>query len=372
MGKERLEVPLDSLKKHFDPDSLGFDTTDEVEPLEGLLGQERAESALDLALGIDAPGFNLFISGPPGTGRHTAVRRHVERLALDKPIPPDWGYVHNFDDPAQPIPISLPCGWVRILAADMNELIETVCRDVPRAFESDEYRERMEEAMQGIQARRQQMTSEMEQAARQVGFALRSTQVGLTPLPVIDGKPASQEVFAALPAAERARLLQTADEIQDVINRTLVEIRRLNKEAIEQARNVDREVVLFTLTPIVDELQEKYKEFPQVVDYLEQVEKDLVERLQLLKPKDAKGGTTPFQPTVDEDEAFTRYRVNDLIDNATCATAPTVVAHNPTYYNLFGRIDYQSRMGHAHHKPHDDQKRRYPRGQRRLPDPASP
>ena len=140
MGKERLEVPLDSLNKRFDPDTLGFDTTDEVEPLEGLLGQERAESALELALGIDAPGFNLLISGPPGTGRHTAVRRHVERLALDKPIPPDWGYVHNFDDPAQPIPISLPCGWVRILAADMNELIETVCRDVPRAFESDEYR----------------------------------------------------------------------------------------------------------------------------------------------------------------------------------------------------------------------------------------
>ena len=345
MGKERLEVPLDSLKKHFDPDTLGFETTDEVEPLEGLLGQERAESALELALGIDAPGFNLFISGPPGTGRHTAVRRHVERLALDKPIPPDWGYVHNFDDPAQPTPISLPCGWVRILAADMNELIETVCRDVPRAFESDDYRERMEEAMQGIQARRQQMTAEMEQAARQVGFALRSTQVGLTPLPVIDGKPASQEAFAALPAAERARLRQTADEIQDVINRTLIEIRRLSKEAIEQARNVDREIVLFTLTPIVDELREKYKEFPQVVDYLEQVEKDLVERLELLKPKDAKAVASPLQAPVDEDEAFTRYRVNDLIDNTTCTTAPTVVAHNPTYYNLFGRIDYQSRMG---------------------------
>ncbi len=345
MGIERLEVPLDSLKKHFDPESLGFETTDEVAPLEGLLGQERAESALELALGVDAPGFNLFISGPPGTGRRTAVRRHVERLALSKPIPPDWGYVHNFDDPAQPVPISLPCGWVRVLAADMNELIETVRRDVPRAFESDDYRERMEEAMEGIQTRRQEMTAGMEQAARQVGFVLRSTQVGLTPLPVIDGKPASPEAFAALPAPEQARLRQMADEIQDVINRTLVEIRRLSKEAVEQARNVDKEIVLFTLTPIVDELQEKYKEHPEVVSYLERVEKDLVEHLELLKPKDAKPGAMPFQQPVDEDEAFTRYRVNDLVDNTTCVTAPTVVAHNPTYYNLFGRIDYQSRMG---------------------------
>ena len=345
MGIERLEVPLDSLKKHFDPDNLGFETTDEVAPLEGLLGQERAESALELALGIDAPGFNLFISGPPGTGRHTAVRRHVERLAFAKPIPPDWGYVHNFQDPAQPIPISLPCGWVRVLAADMNELIETVRRDVPRAFESDDYRERMEEAMEGIQSRRQEMTAGMEQAAGQAGFVLRSTQVGLTPLPVVDGKPASQEVFAALPAPEQARLRQKADDLKDIINRTLTEIRRLSKEALEQARSVDREIVLFTVTPIVDELQEKYKEHPEVVAYLERVEKDLVEHLEMLKPKDAKTSGAPFQPPVDEDEAFTRYRVNDLVDNTTCTTAPTVVAHNPTYYNLFGRIDYQSRMG---------------------------
>ena len=345
MGIERLEVPLDSLKKRFDPESLGFETTDEVSPLDGLLGQERAESALELALGIDAPGFNLFISGPTGTGRHTAVRRHVERLALHKPIPPDWGYVHNFQDPAQPVPISLPCGWVKTLAADMDEMIETVRRDVPRAFEGDAYRESMEKAMESIQVRRQEMTAGMEQAARQAGFTLRSTQVGLTPLPVIDGKPASQEVFAALPAPEQARLRQAADDIQAVINRTLVEIRRLSKEAVEQARNVDREIVHFALTPIVAELQEKYKERPEVVSYLEQVEKDMVERLDILKPKDPKPEAAPFQPSVDEEEAFTRYRVNDLVDNATCVVAPTVVAHNPTYYNLFGRIDYQSRMG---------------------------
>lgn len=345
MGIERLEVPLESLKKHFDPDSLGFETTDEVEPLEGLLGQERAESALDLALGIEAPGFNLFISGPPGTGRHTAVRNHVERLALSKPIPPDWGYVHNFDDSTQPIPISLPCGWIRMLAADMNELIDTVRRDVPRVFESDDYRERMEKAMEGIQARRQEMTSGMEQATKEAGFVLGSTQVGLTPLPVVDGKPASQEVFAALPPEEQKRLRERAGELQDLISRTLADIRRLSKEAVEEARNVDTEIVRFTLTPIVDELQEKYKDHPGVVAYLERVEKDLVEHLDLLKPKEEKPGTFAFRPPVDEEDAFIPYRVNDLVDNTTCATAPTVMAHNPTYYNLFGRINYQSRMG---------------------------
>ena len=345
MGIERLEVALSSLKKRCDPDSLGFDTTDEVEPLEGLIGQERAERALELALGIDAPGFNLFISGPPGTGRHTAVRRYVERLALSKPIPPDWGYVHNFDDPTQPIPISLPCGWVRVLAADMNELIDTVRREVPKVFESDDYRERMEKAMEGIQNRRQEMTSDMERAAQEAGFVLGSTQAGLTPLPVINGKPASQEVFASLPQNEQKRLREKAGELQDQINRTLSDIRRLSKEAVEEGRKVDSEIVRFTLTPIVDELQKKYEDHPGVVEYLDRVEKDLVEHLDQFKPRNEKSGPGMARPTEDENEAFARYRVNDLVDNTSCTTAPTVIAHNPTYYNLFGRIDYQSRMG---------------------------
>ena len=343
MGIERFEVPADLLHNRCDPDSLGFETTVEVEPLGGMIGQERAVSSVELALNIQEPGFNLFISGLPGTGRSTAMRTHVEQAAVGKPAPGDWGYVHNFQDPSQPVPLSLPCGWMRTLALDMDELVDTVRRDIPRAFESNEYTERMEVAMQGLEARRKEMTRAMERMAIEAGFMLRATPAGITPLPAKQGQPLSEADYAALTETEREELRQRADQVQHTINRTLADIRRLGKTATEEARVVDNEIVRFTLTPIIDELQEKYADFPEVVSHLERIEADMVEHLDYFKPKEPAPG--PLWQMPADDEAFARYKVNNLIDNAACEHAPIVSEPNPTYYNLFGRIDYQARMG---------------------------
>ena len=343
MGSERFEVSSELLRRRCDPDSLGFETTDEIPSLEGMIGQDRALKALELALGLNEPGFNVFISGLPGTGRNTALRAYVERAASRRTVPPDWGYVHNFKDSTQPVPLSLPCGMMRELAADMDELVATVRRDVLRMFESDEYTERMETAMQGIEAKRKAMMAEMEKAAIRAEFSLRSTPSGLAPVPLKDGQPLSESEYSAMTEAEREGLSQSASKLKLTMNRTFSEIRRLGKAAAEEAREVDREIVLFTLTPIVDELQEKYADYPDVVGYLDEVETDMVEHLDLLKPKDPTPGPLG-QPSTDEDE-FVKYRVNDLVDNTVCDFAPVVFEHIPTYYNLFGRIDYQSRMG---------------------------
>ena len=343
MGTEELELPAGLLNNRCVPDSLGFETTDEVAPLEGMIGQERAVSALELALNIQDSGFNLFISGLPGTGRNTALKSHVGKVAAQKPSPPDWGYVHNFQDPSQPVAISLPCGWMHLLAADMDELVDTVRRDVARAFESDEYARRLETAVQGLEARRQELTSAMEMTAAEAGFILRSTPSGITPVPARDREPLSQEEFDALSEREREGVRQRADQLQHSINRAMTDIRRLGKSAAEEGQEVDKEIVRFNLTPVIAELQEKYGAFPEVVAYLDLVEADVVEHHDHLKPS-APDSTQSAQQTVGED-AFVRYRVNDLVDNTTCECAPIVVEHNPTYYNLFGRIDYRARMG---------------------------
>ncbi len=343
MSIERFRIPSNALNNWCDAAGLGFETTADLAPLEGIIGQERAVSALELALDIDDPGFNLFISGMPGTGRNTTLRTYVERLSRRKPPPPDWGYVYNFQEPSQPLPVSLPCGWIETLAADMDELVATVRRDVPRVFESDEYTQRMETAMQSLQAQRQEAMTALEQAAAAAGFLLGTTPAGITPVPAQNGQPISPEAYATIPEAEREDLTQRAEDLQRRINRTLTDIRRLGKVAQEEAREVDREIVRFTLTPIIDEFQEKYRDFPDIVAYLDRVQADMVEHLDRLKPRDPT--PSPFGPPAPDEEAFIRYKVNDLVDNTNCETAPVIWEHNPTYYNLFGRIDYQARMG---------------------------
>ena len=346
MSIQHLRVPPEQLTKVCDPDDLGFETTDEIAPLEGTIGQERAISALEMALDIEQPGFNLFISGPPGTGRNTALRSYVDRIAANKPRPADWGYVHNFQDQSQPIAITLPCGMVKGLCRDMDELIDTCRREIPRAFESDDYTNRIAEVVKEIQDRRQVMTEEMERVARAAGLTIRSTPAGLTPVPLREGRPMTQEEFASLPEGERDHLTKGTDDIQHVLTRTTADIRRLNKDAVEQSGQVDKDVVLFTLTPIVNELQEKYAEYPELVSYLDQVEADMVDNLDVFKPKEE---APPQMPGLSdgnrEEEVLVRYRVNDLVDNEACLAAPVVFEHSPTYYNLFGRIDYRARMG---------------------------
>jgi lon-related putative ATP-dependent protease len=346
MSVERLRVPADQLTVVCDPDELGFETTSALSPLEGTIGQDRAESALGLALDIDAEGFNLLISGVPGSGRNTALKAHLEQIAESKPVPPDWGYVHNFDDPSQPLAICLPCGMMRVLQRDMNELVEACRREIPAIFESDDYTRRTEEVMQEFQNRRQQITGELEQEAQRLGFTLSFTQTGITPVPMTDGWQMTQEEFTNLSDEVREELRGRAEQLQRSITHFAQEMRRLGKEATEREREADAELVRFTLTPIVDELQEKYGEFPKVVDYLNRVEADIVEHLEVFKPREET--LTPFsglagQPR-DED-VFLRYRVNDLVDNTNCQGAPIVFEYNPTYYNLFGRIDYRARMG---------------------------
>lgn len=346
MSIESFRVPVDRLTRRCDAGDLGFETTDEVEPLEGTIGQERAISALELGLDIDADGFNLFIAGPSGTGRNTALRAHVERIALEKPVPPDWGYVYNFQDPAHPVAISLPCGMFRRLRQQMDELIDTCRRDIPKAFESDDYTHRIEDVAKAVRSRRQAVTDEMESAANAQGFTLIQGPAGVSPVPLKGNRPMSQEEFSTLPADLHDALRLKAETVQHAVNHGLAEMRRLSKEAAEQTRQVDRDLVLFTLTPIVDELQKEYAGHEPVVTYLDRVEADLVESLEIFKSEEgppSAGAASQGAPR-DEDP-FVRYRLNDLVDNTVCVGAPVIFEYSPTYYNLFGRIDYRARYG---------------------------
>ena len=232
---------------------------------------------------------------------------------------------------------------MRSLAADMDDLVDTVRQDIPRAFESDDYTERMEAAMQRLQAQREELTGALDKVAIEAGFAVRFTQAGITSFPVKNGQPLSDLEYAALPEAEQESIREKGRQLQQAINRTLTDIRRLGKVAQEETRRVDREIVRFTLTPIINELQEKYSDYPDVVAYLDKVEADMVNNLDVFKPRDPVPG--PFGPPAIDEDMFVRYRVNDLVDNAACDSAPVVFEQNPTYYNLFGRIDYRARIG---------------------------
>lgn len=345
---EKLAVPADRLCWRCDPASLPFETTEEVEPLEGTVGQERAVSALEFGVEIDSGGFNVFIAGPPGSGRNTTAHTYLYQAARGRPAPGDLVYVHNFPDPYHPQVIRLPAGEGAELARQMDELVESARQEIPRAFESEDYERRRNDILTQLHQHQQILYSQIQESARSQGFAIELTPAGILTVPLVDDHPLSTEEYEQLPKETKEELERRGGELRDRLEQALHEGRRLEKEATERLRQLEREVALVAVGHFFDELTERYEQYPDVLEYLHQVQEDIPEHLD-----DFRGGQRPeglpaalaeLQGSTRE-EHLSRYKVNVFVDNSDTQGAPVVLEHNPTYYNLMGRLEYQARFG---------------------------
>lgn len=335
-------ISSERLRWRCDPEELGFQTTAEVQPLDGLFGQDRGAEAIELALGLAAEGFNLYVAGPPGTGRETAVRDQIARAAASRPAPPDWCYLHNFQDPARPIAVELPAGQGPVLARDLDEFVVSCRREIPSLFEREQYQQRRAAILQGIERQREQRFVSLQEIANDAGFALQETPVGIATIPLLGpGKPMSPEAFALLPDERQATLRAEGQRLQGAIGDFLLAIRRLEREAQEQLATLDREVVTFAIGHHLDALRERYASIAVIVGHLAAIQADLLANLDDLRQPE--GGQVPA-PFAQRGSPYERYRANVLVTNRPDDGAPVVHEPNPTYYNLLGRIDYRASL----------------------------
>jgi predicted ATP-dependent protease len=344
---DALALRPEELRRRVDPATLPFRTTAEVEPLSGTIGQPRALAAIDFGLGIGAPGYNLFVAGAPGSGRAGTLRDYLERLARERPAPDDWVYVSNFSAPDRPNAIRLPAGRGAELAHDMEEFLGSAQREIPRAFESEDYEKRRREIMADVSTRRGAVEEELQAFAADRGFALETTPAGIATVPLANGRPLSPKGFAKLPAEAREEVERHGREIHERVAQAMRQLRRLEKEAEDRLRLLDREVAQFALGPLFHELRDRYADLDEVLQYLAEVEDDLPDQLAAFR------GAGEELPALlgglhmaSRGEQLSRYRVNVFVANGgPAAGAPVVVERNPTYYNLLGRIDYRASFG---------------------------
>ena len=230
--REDRRVPPDRLRWFCDPAELPFETTGQLPPQDGAIGQERGVAALEFGLEMESPGFNLFVAGPSGTGRTTTARTYAERRAAKRPVPDDWLYVYNFQHPDHPLSLRLPAGDGARFRDDMTELIKAVREQARRTFESREYRNMREEIHRKLEERRRHLIEEMSQLAKNRGFAVTFTPMGAVIVPLAPGadRPMTSEEVELLPKEERERLRERGEELSPIISETLDQIRRLERE----------------------------------------------------------------------------------------------------------------------------------------------
>jgi lon-related putative ATP-dependent protease len=325
-----------------DPSAFEFETTEHLPPPEGFIGQKRAVSAIRFGLQMKSHGYNLFLTGPPGTGKTSLIRTMLEEIARDRPVPGDICLVHNFRDPDRPRALYLPAGMGRQLKRDMEWLLEQLKREIPRALESKEYQEQQTGIMREYQRQSAALFEELERRASREGIQVRVTPSGIMTVLIHNGKPLTQEEYEALDEATKEQVRRKMEQFQDQVAELLDRVRAMEREAREKTEELERGTLLFVVRRLMDTLRLKYAAYPDVLEHLEHVQENILQEREKFRPR------PPVEPPglrLDERAGFVEYHVNVLVDNSATTGAPIVFEPNPTYANMFGAIEREVRLG---------------------------
>jgi lon-related putative ATP-dependent protease len=344
---DQWRVPADRLRRRLDPSTLPFKSTQEVSPLVATLGQERAMESLHFGIGIDSPGYNLFVTGVSGSGRTGMVRAFLNEIAAKLPAPDDWVYVHNFEDADRPAALKLPAGRGRELAADMEGFIGQARQQISHAFEAERYAERRRELATDLARRRDPVLEELGKFAKERGMGIEVTPGGIITVPVREGRPMTPEEMEALSDKDRQELESHNIEVQAEVAKSFRRLSQLEREGNELLLKLDREIARFAIEPLMQGLREKYAFQPDVVAHLERIADDIPNHLPDFRrtgQERSAEASSPLEAALAIDHT-NRYRVNVIVDNTGLAGAPVAVETNPTYYNVIGRVEYRATFG---------------------------
>jgi lon-related putative ATP-dependent protease len=343
-----VKLGPDDLYKSCSPEQFTFATTDDVETQIGIIGQEKALRSLDFGLEINATGYNIFALGETGTGKMTTIATMLNEKAQGETVPPDWCYVYNFKDPDAPIAISLEPGRGRVLRKDMDELIKALRIDVPKAFESKEYEKQKNQIVEEFQRKQNELFSKLEEEAKQKGFSIKRGVAGIMIVPLKDESEAlTPEEYGKLDEKTKREMEKTGRLLQERLNEVFRAMRETEKFVQEMLNKLERAIAFDALNAPIENLKNKYHGNDKIIAYLENVREDILSHLDEFKGQEEQPSPLPFLKMPKQEASFTRFVVNVIVDNADVKGAPVVFESNPTYLNLFGRIENRILYGMA-------------------------
>ena len=372
---KQKQLPLEQLRKKTDPRSLGFETTEDIPPLEEFIGQKRAVSAISFGLEVESKGYNIFVLGNPGSGRTTYSLERLRTAAKKRPAPDDWVYVYNFDDPGQPLAISLPAGKGKEMGSAFDDLVEELKVTISKAFEKSQYEDAKATLVKEFQEEVNLLMEGVKAWAAEKDFALKRTPQGFVNIPLTEVKPAEpeergdapeeekagekaeekggqkpetqeprkreiqQEEFEALPEDLQKEWQRKSEEVSQKTLETLRQIRDLEKDLKEKIVKLEAEICRSAITPYLQDVKDKFGTTEVLCDWIDSLTEDIIENFGM------------FVAAVKDESVeidFTRFTVNVFVCNDPDEGAPVIWETNPSYYNLSGKVEYESRQGYLY------------------------
>jgi len=310
-----------------------YQNTSEIEPLDEILGQERAIDAMEVGLKIENSAYNIYVSGHSGTGKTTYTLKALEEYSKGRVKHKDWCYVYNFEHPRDPIAIGLDIGVGKIFKKDMDKLIETLLDELRDAFESEDYEIGKNQLLESYDIEKESLLKEIKKYGEDRGFKLKNSKLGMVFVPLDENydNDLSDEEFYKIKR-----------ELEHMAIQTVYKIRDIEDEAKEALLQLEEEIGTFVIDPHFEELEDKYYKYDKVIDYLKNVRDDILENIFLFYLDEEE-----LKDKFDKDH-FSKYKVNLFVDHdseKTKSSAPIIVETNPSPTNLFGKIEYDYHNG---------------------------
>lgn len=344
LGPERLY-------RRFDAESLPFVTTAELEDGLEIIGQQRAIDAIRFGIGIRHQGYNLFALGPNGVGRRTTANRFLTQRAGGEPVPDDWCYVYNFEHPHKPRAHRLPPGRAIVFRDDMKKLAEELFSVLQATFTGEEYQLQKRAIEEELRGTHTEALDKLREEAQMRSIALIQTPGGFAFAPLKEGgEVITPDEFMRLDQEAQKKIENEVGELQEALQRIMQQIPNLHREMQSKLKELNERVVEFTITPLMDELRQKYIDLESITGYLDAVRKDVIENFEIfIHDEEGEGrqliGAIMGMATPDRKAPMTRYEVNVIVDNNQARGAPVIFLDQPRYQNLVGRVEHVAQMG---------------------------
>ncbi|GAB6908700.1 Peptidase S16 lon protein LonB [Desulfosarcina cetonica] len=341
----RNEVPVDDLRCLCDPSIFAFETTADIASLDQVIGQERAVRAITFGLEMKSAGYHIFVTGPEGTGKTTIVQEIVGKAARELPTPSDWCMVNNVKDEYRPRALALSPGQAPRFAKSLARLVSDLKIRMPKEFQADSFREKVIEIQERHDEARKTHFDRLDQAAHAKQLRVEKTPSGYQTIPMNGDEPFSEAEYDKLSDPQRRAIEKTVQKFQEDIQTVLREINRINHAQQKEIHKLAGELSLFVIKNRMDLIRENYADQAEILAFLDEIQADMVENVSLFLPRPADADAENEASADGTELSLTRYKVNVLEDRSGLTGAPVVFEPNPTYANVFGRIDKKAFMG---------------------------
>ena len=348
--KKPFELDYTMLKNSCTPDNFSFQTTAELEPLDGIIGQERAVKALDFGLSVKMNGYNIYMAGPSGTGKTTYAKRSAEKLARTEAVPLDWCYVYNFQNPKKPLALCFDPGKGKIFKEDMAKFVTSIQKELPKAFHSEAYEKQKLNIVHEFEQKESLLLDELKALAAEYHFQVKSTDTGVCFTPLLNGEPIGEDTYNSISIEEQERIETDSRIIHEKAGSILRELQKLEKECDQRYDELDHNLGASITDPHIKSLSLTYHTNDRVLSYLNALQDDILENLEQFTDseddtQDALSSLLPMLHKKTEEDTTLKYCVNLIVDHSDTKGAPVLVTFNPTYSNLMGDTEYDNEFG---------------------------